>query len=131
MKNTATKARTEDTKKSVARSKVASKAFATNTQHKNNIRQHQSLAALYVKGATGCGNAVSLRKRPPRREPRSWLKHSSFFLFCMFRQCPSPRKCKKDGCKSSHYTLLHGAESTTFHNSQRYDVGSLWADDNS
>ena len=28
----------------------------------------------------------------------------------MFRQCPSPRKCRKDGCKSSHNTLLHGAE---------------------
>ena len=28
----------------------------------------------------------------------------------MFRQCPSPRKCRKDGCNSSHNTLLHGAE---------------------
>ena len=28
----------------------------------------------------------------------------------MFRQCPNPRKCRKDGCNSSHKTLLHGAE---------------------
>ena len=28
----------------------------------------------------------------------------------MFRQCPSPRKCRKDGCNSSHNTLVHGAE---------------------
>ena len=28
----------------------------------------------------------------------------------MFRQCPNPRKCGKDGCSSSHNTLLHGAE---------------------
>ena len=28
----------------------------------------------------------------------------------MFRQCPSPRKRRKDGCNSSHNTLLHGAE---------------------
>ena len=28
----------------------------------------------------------------------------------MFRQCTSPRKCRKDGCNSSHNTLLHGAE---------------------
>ena len=27
-----------------------------------------------------------------------------------FRQCPQPRKCNKDGCNSSHNTLLHGAE---------------------
>ena len=28
----------------------------------------------------------------------------------MFRQCPSPRKCKRDDCNSSHSTLLHGAD---------------------
>ena len=28
----------------------------------------------------------------------------------MFRQCPNPRKCRKDCCNSSHNTLLHGAE---------------------
>ena len=28
----------------------------------------------------------------------------------IFRQCKSPRKCRKDGCNSSHNTLLHGSE---------------------
>ena len=28
----------------------------------------------------------------------------------MFRQCPSPSKCRTDGCNSSQNTLLHGAE---------------------
>ena len=28
----------------------------------------------------------------------------------MFRQRPNPRNCRKDGCNSSHNTLLHGAE---------------------
>ena len=27
-----------------------------------------------------------------------------------FPQCPQPRKCNKDGCNSSHITLIHGAE---------------------
>ena len=27
-----------------------------------------------------------------------------------FRQCPSPRKCPKENCKSTHNVLLHGAE---------------------
>ena len=31
-------------------------------------------------------------------------------LRAMFGQCPNPRKCRKDGCKSSHNTFLHGAE---------------------
>ena len=82
--------------------------------HNRVLRQRQSLVALYAKGATGCGNAVSLRKRTPRRDPRSRLKQSSVSCLRdkhMFRQCPSPHKCKKDGCNSSHNTLLHGAES--------------------
>ena len=41
MKNTATKARTEDTNNSVTRSKVSSKAFAANTQHKSNLKPQQ------------------------------------------------------------------------------------------
>ena len=28
----------------------------------------------------------------------------------MFRQCPNPRKSRRDGFNSSHNTLLHGAE---------------------
>ena len=28
----------------------------------------------------------------------------------MFRRCPNPRKCRKDGCNSSHNTLLNEAE---------------------
>ena len=36
-------------------------------------------------------------------------------FFCLndghsFRQCPQPRKCTKEGCSSSHNTLLHGAD---------------------
>ena len=41
-KNTAIKAKTEDTNNSVTRSKVASKAFAANTQHKSNLKPQQS-----------------------------------------------------------------------------------------
>ena len=83
----------KDTNNSVTRSKVASKAFAANTQQKSNLsrnrdlRQHQSLVALYAKAATGCGNAVSLRKRPQRREPRSWLRQSSVCLVCVVSIC--------------------------------------------
>ena len=80
---------TEDTKTSVTRPKVASKAFAANTKHKSNLkpRQHQATVALYAKTATGCGNAVSLGKRSPRREPRSWLKQSIVSLVCVINTC--------------------------------------------
>ena len=41
---------------------------------------------------------------------------SKFCFSCLrknhnFRQCPSPRRCPKENCKSTHNVLLHGAES--------------------
>ena len=46
----------------------------------------------------------------------------------MFRQCPNPRKCRKDGCNSSHNTLLHGAEkvypSTSNNNNSNSNAGA-------
>ena len=51
------------------------------------LRHHQSLVALYAKAATSCGNAVSLRKRLPRRESRSWLRQSSVSLVFVINIC--------------------------------------------
>ena len=42
MKNTATKARTDDTNNSVTRTKIASKAFAANTHQKSIHKPQQS-----------------------------------------------------------------------------------------
>ena len=56
------------------------------------LRQHQSLDALYAKAATGCGNAVFLRKILPRREPRSWLRQSSVSLVCVLNICSGSAK---------------------------------------
>ena len=98
IKNTATKARTEDANNSVTRSKVASKAFAANTQHKCNLsrnrvlRQHQSLVEFYAKTATGCGNAVYLRQSTPRRDPRYWLRQSSVSLVFVINICSGSAK---------------------------------------
>ena len=51
------------------------------------LRHHQSLVALYAKAATGCGKAVSSRRKLPRRKPRSWLKQSSVSLVCVINTC--------------------------------------------
>ena len=121
MKNTATKVRTEATNNSVRRIKIASNAFAANTQHKSILkpqhrflRQYQSLVALYAKASTGCGNAVSLRSRPPIREPRSWLRQSSVSLVCVIDICSGSEKVlvnvEKMVATSSHNNLLQGAE---------------------
>ena len=93
MKNTATKARTEDTNNSEKDQKLLQRHLLQIRNRRvtlsgnRDLRQHQFLVALYAKAATGCGNAVSLRKRPPRREPRSWLRQSSVSLVCVINTC--------------------------------------------
>ena len=120
MKNTATKAKTEDTNNSVTRSKVASKAFAANTQHKSNLKPQQSSPSISISSCIVCKGSHRLwecrdfKEKTPTQRAKV-VAESKLSLSClrdkhMFRQCPSPRKCSKDGCNSSHNTLLHGAE---------------------
>ena len=119
MKNTTTKARTEDTNNSVTRTEVASKAFVANTQHKINLKQQQSSPSTSISSSIVCKGSQRLweclvfkEKTPTQRAkvvaeanlPFSCLRDEH-----MFRQCKIPRKCRKDGFSSSHNTLLHGA----------------------
>ena len=78
----------------------------------SDLRQHQSLVALYAKAATGCGNAVSLRKRPPRREPRSWLRQSSVSVVCVINTCLGNAQVPVSVGKmvATAPITLHGAE---------------------
>ena len=120
MKNTAYKSKTEDINNSVTRSKVASKAFAANTRHKSNIKPHQSSPSTSISSCIVCKGSHRLwecrvfkEKNPTQRA--KVVAEAKLCLSCLrdkhvFRQCKSPRKCKKDGCNSSHNTLLHGAE---------------------
>ena len=120
MKNTATKARNEDTNNSVTRSTVASKAFAANTQHKSNLKQQQRSPLTSISSCIVCKGSHRLwegrvfKEKTPTQRAKvvaeaklcfSCLRHKH-----LFRQCPCPRKCRKDGGNSSHNTLLHGAE---------------------
>ena len=95
LKNTAIKAKTEDTIIPVIKSKYLSKAFAANAQHKSNFKPQQSSPSTSISRCIvckGCGNAVSVWKRPPRREPRLWLRQSSVFLVCVISICSGSAK---------------------------------------
>ena len=120
MKNTATKARTEDKNNSVTRTKVASKAFAANTQQKSNLKPQQSSSLTSTSSCFVCKGKHRLwecrvfREKTPTQRAKvvAVTKHC---FSCLrdkhtFKHCKSPRKCRKDGCNSSHNTLLHGAE---------------------
>ena len=120
MKNTAIKAKTEDTNNSVTRSKVASKAFAANTQHKSNLKPQQSSPSKSISSCIVCKGSHWLlecrlfKEKTPTQRTKV-VAEAKLFFSCLqdkhiFRQCKSPRKCRKDGCNSSHNTLLHGAE---------------------
>ena len=120
MKNTATKARTEDTINSVTRSKVASKAFAAYTHHKSNIKPQQrspltSISSCIVcKGSHWLWECLVFKEKNPTQRAKV-VAEAKLCFSClrdnhMFRQCTSPRKCRKDDCNSSHNILLHGAE---------------------
>ena len=114
MKNIATKARTEDTNNSVTRSKVASK------QHKSNLKPQQRspltsiTSCILCKGSHWLWECRVFKEKNPTQRAKV-VAEAKLCFSClrdkhMFRQCPSPCKCRKDGCNSSHNTLPHGAE---------------------
>ena len=117
MKQISSKARTEDNSNSVVKTKVASRSFAANMQSKGTRRPTSTSATPPTPRCIVCkGNhriwecRVYKEKSPTQRakvvaEAKLFLREKH-----MFRQCPNPRKCRKDGCNSSHYTLLHGVE---------------------
>ena len=120
MKNTAPKARTEDTNNSVTRSKVASKAFAADTQHKSNFKPQQRSPLTSISSCIVCKGSHRLwecrvfQEKTPTQKAKV-VAEAKLCFSClrdkhMFRQCPSACKFRKNGCNSSHNTLLHGAE---------------------
>ena len=120
MKQTSSKARTEDNINSVVKTKVASRTFAANTQTKGTQRPASTSATPATPRCIVCkGNhriwecRVTKEKSPTRRArvvAEAKLCFSCLREKHMFRQCPNPRKCRKDGSNSTHNTLLQGAE---------------------
>ena len=116
MKNNVFKKRTEDINNSVTRSKVASKAFAANTQHRSSVKPQQRSPSPPISSCIVCKGShwlwecrVFVEKTPPHRA--KVMAEANLCFPCLrdkhlFRRCKSPRKCIKDGCNSSHNALL-------------------------
>ena len=115
-KSTATKARTEDIKNSVTITKVASKAFAANTQQKSTLKSQQSSSSTSIFSCIVCKSSHRLwacrvfnEDTPTQRT--NIVAEAKLCFSCLrdkqiFRQRKSSHKRRKDGC----HTLLHGAE---------------------
>ena len=120
IKQTSSKARTEDNSNSVVKTKVSSRTFAANTQTKGTQRPSSTSATLptphciVFKGNHRIWECRVFKEKSPTQRAKV-VAEAKLCFSClrekhMFRQCPNPRKCRKNGCNSSHNTLLHGAE---------------------
>ena len=89
-------------------------------QHKNNLKPQQSSPSTSISSCIVCKGSHRLwesrvfKEKTPTQRAKV-VAEAKLCFSClrdkhMFRQCPSPHKCRKDGCNSSHSTLLHGAE---------------------
>ena len=105
IKNTATKARTEDSNYSVTRTKCASKAFAANTPHKSNLEPQQSSPSTSTSSCIVCKGSHRLwegrlfkEKAPTQRakvRAEAKLCFSCLHDKHMFRQWKTPVKVWK------------------------------------
>ena len=120
MKKSSSKARTQDYTISVVKTKVASGTFAANRQTKGTQKQASTSATpptprcIMCKGNHGIWECRVFKEKSPTQQAKV-VAEAKLCFSClrekhMFKQCPIPRKCRKDGCNSSHNTLLHGAE---------------------
>ena len=119
MKQTSSKARTEDNTNSAVKTKIASRTFAANTQTKGTQRPTTSATpptprCIVCKGNQRILECRVFKEKSPTQRAKVVVEAKLCFSCLrekhMFRQCPKPRKGRKDGCNSSHNTLLQGVE---------------------
>ena len=91
-----------------------------NMQHKSNVKQQQSSPSPPISSCIVCKGSQRLWechffKEKTLTQRAKVATEAKLYFSCLrdkriFRQCKSPRNCIKDGCNSSHNTLLHGTE---------------------
>ena len=120
MKQSTTKAKPEENITSVTNTKKASKVFASNSQKWDTKKQIPSSSTntysrcIVCKGNHWLWECRFFKEKTPTQRAKLAADNKLCFS-CLrdkhtFRQCPQPRKCRAEGCNSSHNTLLHGAD---------------------
>ena len=114
-----TKPKSDESAQSVTRTKTGTKVFAA-TSSSTSSKESRTKPIQVQLNCNVCKDnhplwrcRVFLDKTPTDRA--KIVAENKLCFSCLkgnhsFRQCPQPRKCNKDGCNSSHNTLLHGAE---------------------
>ena len=117
MKATSSKPRTEEVSaNTVTKTKTGTKVFAatTSNQVKTVPKIRSEKQCIACKDSHPLWRCSVFRQKTPT-ERTKLAAESKLCFSCLndghsFRQCPQPRKCTKEGCSSSHNTLLHGAD---------------------
>ena len=117
MKAYSSKPTTEDVPaNTVTKTKTGTKVFAatTSNQVKTVLKTRSEKQCIACKDSHLLWRFSVFRHKTPT-ERTKLAAESKLCFFCLndghsFRQCPQPRKCTKEGCSSSHNTLLHGAD---------------------
>ena len=115
MKATSSKPRTEEVPaNTVTKTKTGTKVFAatTSNQVKTVPKIRSEKQCIACKDSHPLWRCSVFRQKTPT-ERTKLAAESKLCFSCLndghsFRQCPQPRKCTKEGCSSSHNTLLHG-----------------------
>ena len=120
MKSRPNKAKPEESNQvTVTETKTASKFFAATTSSQQSVSakgkgDKPSNTCVACKENHPLWRCPAFRGKTPTERAKlvadKKLCFSSFNQNHMFRQCPQPRKCTKDGCRSSHNTFLQGAD---------------------
>ena len=120
MKQSKTKTRPEDNNTSVTKTKTASGKLASNSQQRETRKQMPSSSNNTYSCCIVCKSNHRLWECPVFKEKTSTQRaklvaDNKPCVSCLrdkytFRQCPQPRKCRAEGCNSSQYTLLRGAD---------------------
>ncbi len=95
--------------------KTSSKSFAATAEPTStNDSSRTPEPCIVCKARHALWRCAVFREKTPTQRAKLVAENRLCFS-CLngkhtFRKCPKSRKCGKDGCKSSHNTLLHGAE---------------------
>ena len=107
-----------DDSSSVQRSKTSTKTFSSNSEKSNQKvssgKSSSASSCVMCKGAHPIWRCESFKKKTPTQRAKI-VADARLCFSCLdgihsFRNCPQPRKCKKEGCSNTHSTFLHGAE---------------------
>ena len=117
MQATSSKPKTDDIPASaVTKTKTGTKVFASTTSNQvtTETKPKGDRHCVVFKDSHPLWRCPVFRQKTPTERTKlaaeGKLCFSCFNEGHAFRQCPQPRQCTKEGCSTTHNTLLHGSD---------------------